>query len=193
MRQLATLLTIITLCSTAIAAQDANRPNTRDGPWFAFGLGAGNVGADCDNCGTGRTNGPSGNLRAGITVTPGVLLGGELTGWRHSSGGVDKTMGFISGVLIWYPSPGDALFFKLGVGAMNYTADDGNDKITASAPSGSLGLGYDIRISGDVSVTPYFNTLSSANATFRLNDSSSGFNSSIKLNLFQVGVGLSWH
>jgi hypothetical protein len=193
MRQLRNAVSILALFSSVIAAQDANRPNTRDGVWFGFGLGAGTTGADCSNCGTERTGGPSGYVRMGTTITPSVLLGGELTGWGHSSGGTDETMGFASAVLLWYPSNVGAFFVKFGVGGMKYTANDGSNELTATAPAGSLGFGYDIRISGDVSVTPYVNALSSNRSTYRYNGSSSGFNADINLNLVQIGVGLSWH
>jgi hypothetical protein len=193
MRQIATAATLVTLLSSALIGQDANRPNTRDGLWFGVGLGVGSIGADCAACSTDRTAGGSGNLRMGGTLTPSVLLGGEMSVWTHSSGSSRETMGFVSGIIIWYPSPVGAFFLKGGVGAMNYSDDDGANRITATAPSVSLGMGYDIRISGDVSVTPFMNGLTSADATYRFNNSSTGFNSNIKLNLFQFGLGLTWH
>ena len=62
------------VASIAVSATSAFAQNAqiRDGFWFSGGLGFGTLG--CDDCG-GRTNGLSGGLSLGGTITPRFLLG----------------------------------------------------------------------------------------------------------------------
>ena len=72
---------LILLIATALSAPPLlaqSRPNTRQGFWFNVGLGAGSLG--CDDCDT-RTNGLSGQLSLGGTISPRFLLGASSNGW----------------------------------------------------------------------------------------------------------------
>jgi hypothetical protein len=182
----------LALASTqAVAAQGL--PNTRQGFWIGFGLGAGSIGADCPSCSNERTSGFSGYLRLGGTVSQHVLLGGETNGWVHNQNGLDESMGFASGVLYWYPSASGALYLKIGIGGMSYRSDDGLDVITATAGAGSIGIGYEIRVRPSMSIALFFNSLASAPVTFRVDGVVAPSNEDFKMNLVQLGVGLTWH
>ncbi len=171
----------------------AQRPNTREGFWIGFGFGWGSVGADCQSCGTDRTGGGSGYLRLGGTLSPVLQLGGESNGWVHSSGGVDETVAFASFIASIYPSATGAFFLKVGLGGMNYRFNDGTTEITSTAPSGSLGAGYDIRAGRNFSLTPFVNALATSAVTFKVNGVKVPSGLDLKLNLAQLGLGLTWH
>ena|SRR5437899_1283064 len=183
------------LAASPLAAQLSTptpRSNTREGFWIGAGLGAGDAGVDCQNCSSARTTGWSGYLRLGGTLSPSILLGGEVNGWMYSDVGDAESLKFASGVLLWYPSRTGAFFLKVGLGAVRYAATAGGNTIEATAPSGSLGLGVDIRIARNVSVTPYVNGLRTGSGSFTYNGRAlSG--QDIKLNLVQIGVGLTRH
>lgn len=167
--------------------------NARSGFWFSGGLGWGSVGADCDGCTSDRTGGFSGNIRLGGTLGGGrFLLGGESNGWFHSESGVNENMGFASFIFVWYPSRTGAFFLKFGIGGMYYKADDGIDEITATAPAGSFGLGYDFRVGRNLSLTPYLNSLATSSVEAKFNGVSIG-GLDITTNLIQVGLAITVH
>ncbi len=191
MRSVVCCMTLLLLAGS-LKAQ--SHPNTREGFWIGFGLGGGSIGADCHDCSTDRTSGASGHLQMGGTVSRHIQLGGELNGWGKRENGIDESMGFGSFVMLWYPSATGAFFFKFGIGGMTYTAQDdfGND-LTAKAPSGSFGLGYDIRVARNFSITPFFNALASSAVEVRINGHTVPTGEDISGNLVQVGFGVKWH
>src|ERR1044071_2210899 len=94
---------ILTLTSVA-TAHSQGRPNTRRGLWFGFGVGTGSSAFDCATyCTTDRVSAPTGYFRIGGTLSPSILLGGEVNSWINSENGVDESMSFASVVLLWYP------------------------------------------------------------------------------------------
>jgi hypothetical protein len=194
------LIAVAAVCVIAAAPLKAQQrglvpvsPNPREGFWIGFGLGGGSIGATCPSCTTDRTAGVTGFLRMGGTISQHVLLGGEADGWARSQNGVNGTMGFGSFVASIYPSAAGAFFFQLGIGGMTYTEDDGINKITATAPAGSIGLGFDFRVGKMLSVTPFVNVLASSAVSFNVNGIKVPTGQDLKLNLVHAGLGLTWH
>ena len=195
MRIIGLLFAAMVLAGTAQAQSTPNQstPNrhSREGFWISFGLGGGSAGADCTLCGSDRTTGPAGYIRLGGTISQKILLGFESQGWSHSESGFDELMGTGAFVMLWYPASAP-FYIKLGVGGTTYKADDGVDKLTATAPSGGLGVGYEIRVGRSVSVNPFFNTMLTSSVSAKFNGVSIP-TGSISLNQVQLGVGLTLH
>ena len=188
------LLTALALGAAPLAAQDlAATRNTRQGFWIGFGLGAGSAGLDCNGCDDDRESSVSGNFRLGGTVSSHVLLGGELAGWGKKIAGTDNTLGFGMFTATFYPSARGAFWLKAGIGGMSFMSDDGTDELEAKAGAGLFGLGYDFRVSRNMSVTPYLNAFASGEVTAKVNGAQVPVNGDIKVNLVQFGVGLTWH
>ncbi|HWP38097.1 MAG TPA: hypothetical protein VNL18_11145, partial [Gemmatimonadales bacterium] len=188
MRQVLAAMALV-LTAVPLLAQSPGRPNTRQGFWASFGVGAGSTGAECNQCSSDRTTGGSGYIRLGGTVSNKVLLGGESTGWFHSEGGVDETLGFASFVLLWYPSATGAFYLKFGLGGMSYEAQAPLLELTATAPSGSFGLGYEIRVGRNVSIVPFLNSLASSSVELKVNGTPVPTDD-ISVTLVQLGVGV---
>jgi hypothetical protein len=193
MRTALVIVTLIACAAASLPGQSGKRPNTRHGFWIGFGLGDGSAGLDCSSCSNDRIGAFSGYFRAGGTVSPSVLVGGESTGWIHSDQGVDESIGYGSVVLLWYPSRTGALYLKFGLGGMRYRADDGVDVITATAPSASLGVGYEFRIGKNFSVVPYLNSLASSAVLVHVNGVQTPTGEDISITLVQFGLGATWH
>jgi len=176
-------------------AQSPGRPNTREGFWIGFGVGGGSTETKCDSsCTDSRSEGGSVYLRMGGTVSSKVLLGGEVNGWAVSEGGKDKALGFASFIVMWYPSATGGFYLKGGLGGMTYKETDAaSNELTATAPSVSLGLGYEIRVSRNMSVVPFFNGLATSAVRVRFNGSPVPTGEDIKVSMAQLGVGLTWH
>lgn len=175
------------------AVEETGGRNARQGFWIGFGLGPGSAGFDCANCGTDRLSGGSGYFRLGGTLSRSFLLGFELNAWAHSETANDQSMAMASLMAHWYPSRNGALYLKFGIGGMAYMEDDGTDEYSASGPAAVLGVGYEIRVTRNMSITPFLNSMASGNTELRLNDQVVATNADFKLNLVQVGLGLTWH
>ena len=194
MRKVILIAALLACGSSLVDAQSHRRTNARQGLWVGFGLGQGSAGTDCSSsCGSDRIGGLSGYFRIGATLSRSVLLGFESNGWLHSEAGVDETIGFGSVVLLWYPSPTGGLYLKFGVGGMTYRADDGYDEFTATAPSASLGAGYEVRIGRNVSLVPYANYLTTSSVRLHFDGVPISSGEDIRINLFQFGLGVTFH
>jgi hypothetical protein len=54
-----------------------------------------------------------------------------------------------------------------------------------------FGLGYDFRVGRNFSLTPYANYIASTGAELKLDGSATG--ADINPNIFQMGLGVTWH
>lgn len=151
---------------------------TRDGFWFTLGMGVGSLG--CSDCGD-RTNGLSGGLGLGGTVSPHVLLGAFTSGWYKSEDGVTVTAGVVVAGIRYYPSVSNGFFMLagLGVGQLGASAD-GLGTATTTGSGAILGLGWDIRIAPNASLTPFWNGIG-----INVSDGDANYG--------QIGVGFTIH
>jgi hypothetical protein len=173
---LSALLTVV-LASTSFAQQ----AQTRDGFWIGGGLGYGSLGLSCEGCAdVDRTGGISGYAKLGMTVRPNVLLGVEMNGWTKSEGDARVTLGNFSGAAYWYPMASNGLFVKAGAGYSALSADAGTGSATDTGFGLLGGVGYDIRMGRNMSITPVANY-------FR-----GGFDGG-SANVLQIGVGVTSH
>ena len=149
----ATLATVLSMLSHGFAG--AQRPHSRQGFWFNGGLGYGSLG--CDGCGS-REGGLSGTISLGGTVSPKVYLGGGTTGWTKSEGGATLTVGTLDARIRFYPSATGGFFLTGGLGLGSISADvtgiGSDDEVGVGVV---LGLGIDIRVGGNLSLTPFWN------------------------------------
>lgn len=174
---LSALLTAL-LATTAFAQQS----QAREGFWIGGGMGYGSMGMSCEGCGDiDREGGASGYFKLGGTLRPNILLGVEGNAWRKSEGTLTLTMGNFSGAAYWYPMVTSGLFIKGGVGYSTLRLDD--DTVGDASDSGFgllAGLGYDVRVGRNLSITPVANW-------FR-----GGFDGG-SANVLQLGLGVTSH
>lgn len=170
------LLVAVALLIPAAAA--AQHPQTRQGFWFNGGVGYGSAG--CDGC-DGREGAPTISLTFGGTISPKFLLGASLDGWSKESGGTTITIGTLLARMRFYPSAGGGFFLTAGLGMGTVTAEIsglGSDSETGTGVL--IGLGYDIRVGRNLSITPFWQG-------FATHTSNTDFN------VGQIGVGITTH
>jgi hypothetical protein len=173
---LSALLTAL-LATTAFAQQ----AQTRQGMWFGGGLGYGSLGLSCEGCGDiDREGGMSGYAKVGGTLRQNILLGGETNVWTKDEGGARVTMASLSGAAYWYPMTTQGLFVKAGAGWSNLSVGSGGLTADDSGFGILAGLGYDVRVARNLSLTPVANW-------FR-----GGFEGG-SANVLQFGVGVTAH
>jgi hypothetical protein len=146
------------------ASAHAQYPQRHQGVYATFGLGYGSAKVACDQCGdTSRTGDLTGFLNVGGALSQSILLGGEVTGWSKVTDSNDNlSTGTANAVISWYPSTREGFFIKggLGFGFIRGDKDTGQGGIKAFDSSGigyQLGLGYDMRIQRNLSVTAVAN------------------------------------
>lgn len=181
---------VVALALTAGVA-DAQHPQNRQGFGISFGFGGGSAGISCDGCESDRETSLSGYLRLGGYTRPSLFVGAETNGWTNSEDGVDETIGFLSAVVQWYPQVASGLYLKGGAGFARADATDGIDDIATTGFGISMGTGYDWRLTRNFSLTPYANYLRSFGGELEVNGSGTDFSTNI--DLFQFGLGFTWH
>lgn len=141
----------------------AQYPHRHEGIYATFGLGYGSAKVACEQCGdTSRAGDLTGFLNIGGALSQAILLGVEVTGWSKVTDSNDnRSTSTVNGVISWYPSTREGFFLKGGVGFGYLRGDQATQegiKFFDKAGVGyQLGLGYDIRIERNLSVTAVAN------------------------------------
>jgi len=184
-RFLSAVALLALLGTTAVQAQ---HPQVRQGFWIGFGLGFGSLGLSCNGCSSiDRESGLSGFLKMGGTISDKLLLGGETNGWSKKIQGTMVTAGDLAFTAYYYPAPANGFFLRGGLGFASYQEEGEN----AAAGFGlTFGAGYDIRVGTNFSLTPVANFIWGS-----VGDVGSGglVIPGLKENIFQIGLGFTWH
>jgi hypothetical protein len=152
--------------------------HSRQGFWFNVGLGYGSFGCrDCND----RTGSVSGGLALGGAVSQKVLLGVGTNGWSKSEDGATLTVSTLAAVIRFYPSATGGFFLLggLGVGAVRGEIS-GLGSETQTGLGALVGLGWDIRVGRNVSLTPFWNGFAADTED-------------VDANVGQIGLGLTVH
>ena len=185
-------LVVVGLCALLAGQAGAqSHPQTRDGFGISFGLGGGSAGISCEECPSERETALSGYLRLGGYVSPTLFVGGETNGWTKSELGVDGQFGALSAVLQWYPQATNGLYLKGGAGFASTTLEDADFEIQSNGFAVTAGAGFDWRLTRNFSLTPYVNYLHQLGAEADVNGVGTGFD--LNSNIFQFGLGFTWH
>lgn len=171
-------LRLLALTLTLASVANAQNKQTRKGFWFNVGLGYGSLG--CDGC-SERTGGLSGQIGVGGTLSQNVLLGVVSNGWTKSEGGVTLTTGALTAAVRLYPSKTGGFFILAGFGLGTTSASVAGYGSGSQTGTGAVvGLGVDLRVGKNVSVTPYWNGFATR---YDGGDTNVG----------QIGIGLTVH
>jgi len=189
-----TLLSIVgaaVLAASLASPAAAQRPQTRRGFWIGFGFGGGTLGWDCDACTRQSEGGPTAFVRLGGTTSDKVLLGAEVNTWTLDIGAAIITAGVTVFSVNWYPSATGGLFLKGGLGASLYNRETGSTNATASSGGILLGVGYDIRVATNMSITPMLTVWGAGKAD--LKDGATTIQTGLSHNAATLQLGLTFH
>ena len=192
-RCLAALAALLVLPASEAMAQ---HPQTRDGFWIGFGFGYGSADATCDRCTRAdRLGGVSAFLKLGGTRSQHLLLGAAVNAWTKQSGGAIEALGTATASVYYYPWPATGLYLTGGLGLSEYLLGVAPrsriPSVTGSGWGFAAGLGYDIRIGRNVSLSPAANFF--YGGLGKLNAGGSTSATGWKQNVFDVGLGLTFH
>lgn len=153
------LATGVLLLAAVTATAHAQNPQTREGFWISFGVGVGSL--TCDDC-DGSTSGGVAYLRMGGTVSPRLLIGGDVSAWSKTENNTTLSTANVGPILVFYPSPEGGFFLKGGVGFGNVKIERPLYTIEDSGAGVTLGLGWDARVGRGFALTPYIDMTSIA-------------------------------
>ena len=183
-------LTVLTLIGVSPSAGQG-RPQTRDGFWIGFGLGYGEAGFSCTGCvDIDRESGFTSFIKLGGTLNEKVLLGADITGWTKEISGSTLTLGNLTGTVFFYPSPQSGLFLKGGVGFSVFTESNA-DEVSGTGVGLTVGLGYDLRVGRNVSLTPLADFVWGSVGDLEFDGVTA--DAGLKQNVFHVGLGVTFH
>jgi hypothetical protein len=137
---------------TSLVAQDVPR---RQGFFIGFGLGAGDGSVNNE-----RVAAMTGWLTLGGTVSPKIRLAADFEGLAPINAVAitpddgDMTTGTTTFSVLFYPSATSSFFLKGGVGAASVAIVSSGPDGTGVGFGGTFGLGYDVRIGRNISLTP---------------------------------------
>jgi len=179
LKKVVQLVAVCALGTVAVAGvAQAQNAQARQGFWFSGGLGYGSLG--CDGCGS-REGGLSGGLSLGATISPRFLLGVGTSGWTKEDQGARLTVDEIDARVRFYPSTNGGFFITGGIGYGEVRASiSGFGSATESGGAAILGMGYDVRVARNMSITPYWNGYAMKN-------------SNTDANVGQIGLAVTLH
>jgi hypothetical protein len=188
----ARVVILLAVLSCAASAARAQYPQRRDGFWIGFGLGYGTSNVTCETCDSGpRTDGITGFVRLGGALSRNVLIGGAINSWSHSDGSATETMTNLTASLYVYPDARSGLFVTGGLGFSNYQINS-VPSFDGTGWGFTGGVGYDIRVGRDVSLTPVVNYV--YGGVGDVNESGAGrYATGWRQNVVEFGLGVTFH
>lgn len=148
-------------------------PQIREGWWGNVGLGLGTLG--CDTC-AGTVSGGSGGISFYVPINPRLLVGGGTTGYYRSIQGIALTAGTVDARLRFYPLLTSGFFVTGGLGLGHVSVYNE----TAYGLGLVFGVGWDVPLGSNVSLTPFWNGVGIADR-------------SGTVNFGQLGLGVTVH
>ena len=171
MKRVVSILGLFVLMTAGTA-----QAQSHEGFWVGFGLGGGSLGIE----GTDRDTGFTGYLKLGGTINQRFLVGLESNAWTKDQSGARLTHTNTSAVAYFYPSASNGFFLKGGLGWSRLSIEVSGISVAENGGGAVLGLGYDVRVGDNWSITPV------------LNFNGGAFDGG-NTNLSELGVGVSWH
>ncbi len=120
-----------------------------------------------------------------------MLLGGEVNAWTKSQNNVTEDLGNVSFAAYFYPQPKSGFFVKGGVGFATTRLHGGGTPAEATGFGFLAGLGYDIRVGTNISITPVGNFYVGFDGDMKI--SGTTVNTGWKHNVFDFGLGVTFH
>jgi hypothetical protein len=180
------VIMILTLLVSVTAMVSAQR---RGGLRYTLGLAPGWVHVGCTICGSKREPGVSAFLGLGGRTSRYLQLAGELAGWRASDANVTQSLLSVSAAGYWYPNLRRRFYLKGGAALVMHRASDGTDVVTASGLGPQMGIGYELPITGNWLLSPFFHySLGVLLGDVKFNGGQAA--SSAQVSFFQVGLSL---
>lgn len=153
-RIISTGFAVAVMATTPLAAQAQGRQH-REGFWINGGIGLGWL--DCQNC-SDLTNGLAWQLSLGGTLSQHLYLGASTNGWVKSEDSGTLSVSLLAAIVRVYPWSAKGFFLTGGLGIASLDFDGPTSQRKTRTGSGViLGLGYDIRVGKNVSLTPFWN------------------------------------
>jgi hypothetical protein len=181
------------LALSAATVGTAQRPQTRQGFWIAFGFGYGSANLSCDAaaCSGGSDGGGTGHIRLGGTLNDQLLLGGDVTAWTKEENGITASIGNVSFIAQYYPMVQSGLFVKGGAGFSTIFFEGGGNNTSGESFGLSAGGGYDIPVGRNISITPIADFLFGGSRDLQADGATQ--TAGVSATMISIGLGVTFH
>ena len=196
LKRLSPVLLVLVLAGAAVVAAQG-KPQTRQGFWIGFGLGAANGSADCDGCDLESATGGSGYLKLGGRLGNKWLLGAEINSWignikdKDTNEPIDATVGYVTATAYFYPAATSGFFLKGGVGYYTLNGTFLQEDASSSTGALMLGAGFDIRAGKMISIVPTLTYAMSGKSDIEVTGFGTG--TGFHNNIIALQVGVTFH
>lgn len=119
-----------------------------------------------------------------------MLLGGEVNVWTKSDSGLTVDLGNVSAAVYFYPAPASGFFLKGGLGFAS-TRFHNSGTATASGVGFITGIGYDVRVGRNISITPVANFFFGSDGDLKENGTT--VDTGYRHNVFDFALGITFH
>jgi hypothetical protein len=188
-----TFFALFALFAFPLQAQQGEAQQVKlGGFWAGGGLGGASTGINCELCVGDRSEGFSGFLSAGLSLSPKLRLGAEANAWFDGTDDVNQRLALYGASLYWSPNPERPWYFKGGLGLVRYhagTSDPDDEGLSAGALGVQLGGGYDLRFSRRLWLTPFANVIASTSGEMT---SGNSIVTDVSFTMLQLGAGLTY-
>jgi hypothetical protein len=192
-RIITTTLLLAIAGTSSLGAQDAGPLH---GTIVELGVGGGWAGTTCHGCIASNSNGASGFVHVGRSLTPDLVAGVEWARWSKMQFGERGQYDFVTATAKWYPIDGRGFFSKTGVGYGHtiYHQWDLSEAPYSTERAGlayQVGFGYDVPLADHLFVAPFAQILATTAGTARVDgqQDNDGPHSS---SLLQYGMSIGW-
>lgn len=180
------------LATPAAIRRDASAFARRVGLWASAGLGRGSAGLTCPACQDTQSPALTAQFAVGGRVHERFHVGVTMWNWLDVIGdGVDRTARGLEVIARHYPSSTSRWFLTGGLGTSRFAIDDGDARFHASAPSLSLGLGWDLPMRGVV-LSPMLAITSSTGGPLRSDRTGNAIAEDARLGLWRTTLSITW-
>jgi hypothetical protein len=196
---------VVALLLSAIAvplmAQDIHPMSSgpqRAGFWWGFGLGAGQADVKCEGCtDVDPETFPMLHVSLGGTLSQSLTLGVQFGGGQKSgafgeASSTDVAVGDANVSVYWYPMSAGNLWIQGGLTGVFFEAKNGAAKVSAVGGGLTAGVGYDLRMGRNMSITPSLRGAWGGKGKLKDQDENTLVDS-WQTNFVEAGVALLWH
>lgn len=179
----------VTMSSTNLMGQ-ARQPSDVRRVLATFGLSSGAAALTCAFCQDDDKGSIAGLIGFETRVRPDMLAGVEVHWYRHTGGGITRSVLALVPAAHVYPLARRPVFLKVGIGLARFAVSAEDEELHTAVVAGLIGTGVDFRISPAYVLTPYVTWLSGSGGTMRLNGAPVTSHAGLTLRQYGLAIAL---
>lgn len=155
-----------------------------------FGLSSGSAALTCAFCNGDDKGSIAGLVGFETRLRSDVLAGVDVHWYRHTGGGITRSvLGLVPAVHV-YPMARRTVFLKAGLGLAQFAVSSEDEELHTNVIAALVGVGVDIRLTPAYVLTPYVTWLRGGGGRMRLNGATVTEHAGLLLRQYGLAVAL---